>query len=65
MTGKRPNLGHFAHPRNPYKDGIGDLNSLAKSDPQFGNVAKRHGESGKVITDWNDREYTKHVRKET
>lgn len=61
MTGKRPNLGHFAHPRNPYKDGIGDLNSLAKSDPQFGNVAKRHGESGKVITDWNDREYTKHV----
>ena len=63
MKGKKANLGHFAHPRNPYKDGIGDLNALAESDPEFENVAKRNPETGKVITDWNDRMYTKQVIK--
>ena len=58
MTGKRANLNKFAHPRNPYKTGLGDLDELAKSDPDFGIFAKRK-DNGKVTADWTDREYTR------
>ena len=58
MTGKRANLNKFAHPRNPYKTGLGDLDELAKSDPDFGGFAKRK-DNGKVTADWTDREYTR------
>ena len=54
MTGKRANLNKFAHPRNPYKTGLGDLEELPKSAPDFGIFAKRK-DNGKVTADWRDR----------
>ena len=62
MTGKKANLNKFAHPRNPYKSGLGDLDELAKEDPEFASLAKRK-ENGKVTTDWTDREYTRKLMK--
>ena len=55
---KKANLSNYAHPNNPYKQGLGDLDALSQSDTEFSQVAKRNGETGKVITDWNDRKYT-------
>lgn len=59
--GKRANLSHFAHPRNSYKNGVGDLELLAKNDTEFAKIAKRNQENGKITTDWSDRQYTKNL----
>ena len=57
----KANLNQFAHPDNPYKNGLGDLDLLAHNDKEFSAVAKKHPESGKVIKDWSDREYSKKI----
>ena len=62
MTGKKANLNKFAHPRNPYKAGLGDLDALAETDTDFAAIAKRK-ENGKITTDWSDREYTRKLMK--
>ena len=53
------NLNIFAHQDNPYKNGIGDLAGLAANDKEFGEVAKKNSETGAIISDWSDREYSK------
>ena len=42
-------LNQWAHPDNPYKNGLGDLDLLAFSDKEFGNIAKKDPKTGKVI----------------
>jgi methyltransferase len=59
MAGKRANLNQFAHPKNPYKNGLGNLEDLVKNDSEFNQIAKRNPETGKVTTDWSDRQYVK------
>merc|ERR1719273_883074 len=61
VKGKKANLSHFAHSRNPYKKGVGDLELLAQNDEEFAKIAKKNIETGKIITDWSDRQYTKNL----
>jgi len=61
QKGKKANLSHFAHPKNPYKNGVGDLELLAQNDPDFAKIAKKNQETGKIVTDWSDRQYTKNL----
>lgn len=63
MKSKKANLSQFAHPRNPYKNGVGDLEALAQNDSDFASVAKRNDAGGKIITDWSDRNYSKQLLK--
>ena len=58
IKGKKANLNHFAHPQNPYKNGVGDLELLASNDFEFAQIAKKN-EQGKIVTDWSDRAYSK------
>ncbi len=61
VAGKKVNFNQFAHPKNPYKNGVGDLTDLAAKDGEFNAVAKRNPETNRVKTDWADRAYVKHL----